>query len=140
MADQTFQLSIIVPEKVYFSQKVNSISIVTSEGQMTVLSKHTDIMANVEISHLKVVQNGHIFHYSIDGGTLNFYQKENKAVLCVTAIESLDEINIERANSSKERAEKILKDSNSSFLEQKKAEIRLKKALNRISLKEKANH
>lgn len=130
----TFKVLIITPISTYMDKEINSITIKTTLGMMTILSKHADIIANVEISHLTINDNGHINHYAVSGGVLNFYQKENKLVLLINAIEEKSEIDISRAIRAKENAEKRLKEENLSFREQQKTEIKLKRALNRISL------
>lgn len=135
MSANRFLLTIVVPNKTYFNEEVESISVVTQLGALTILAHHTDLIANVEISHLTIHQNGHILNYAVAGGILNIYQNENKVLLCVNAIESADEINLERAIAAKENAEKKLQEENISVREQMKAEIKLKRSLNRISLK-----
>lgn len=135
-----FQLEIIVPTGVYFKDEVDSVSVVTSTGILTILAKHTDLIANIEISHLVIRQNGHILNYAVAGGALNIYQKENKVMMMVNAIESQDEIDYERAQQAKENAEKRLKEEELSFREQQKTEIKLKRALNRLSLRDLISH
>ena len=63
-----------------------------------------------------------------------FYFHDNMATLLVDAIEAKDEINLDRALASKKRAEERLaqKDPN---LDMKRAELSLKRAINRINVK-----
>ena len=129
-----FELEIIVPEKTYFDDKVNSLSVVTSDGELTILAHHTDLIANIEISHMKINANGKVKYYAVSGGIMNIYQKENKVILCVNAIESQDEIDKDRALRAKENAENKLKQESITLREQQRFEIKLKRALNRLSL------
>lgn len=135
MTSSNFKLKIIVPEKTYFEGDVDSISVVTSSGMLTILAHHADLISNVEISHMTIKNNGHVTEYAVSGGVLNIYQKENLVLLVVNAIESTDEIDLERAIRAKENAENKLKEQDLSLREQMKTEIKLKRALNRISLK-----
>ena len=137
MADNRFELEIIVPEKVYCKKMVNSVSLMTADGRMTILSHHTDMIANVPISHMSINENGHSLEYAVAGGLLNIYHKENKVLLVLNAVESKDEIDLNRATLAKEKAENRLNGEKLSVREQKKAEIKLKRALNRISLLQK---
>lgn len=139
MPSNRFHFIIDNPDKNYFSGEIESLSIVTTQGTLTILAHHTDLIANVEISHMVVHQNGHVLNYAIAGGVLNVYQKENTVVLCVNAIESQEEINLDRALKAKQKAENILKEENLSIRDGLKAEIKLKRALNRISLKKTNN-
>ncbi len=135
-----FHLEIIVPTQIYFNDDVDSISVVTSAGMLTVLAKHADLIANVEISHMTIRQNGHVTNYAVAGGVLNIYQKENKVMMMVNAIESQDEIDYQRAEEAKINAEKLLQEEELSLREQQKTEIKLKRALNRLSLRDLISH
>ncbi len=139
MSNNRFHLVIDNPDRNYFNGEIESLSIVTTQGTLTILAHHTDLIANVEISHMVIHQNGHILNYAIAGGVLNVYQKENTVILCVNAIESEEEIDLTRALKAKEKAENILKEENLSIRDGLKAEIKLKRALNRISLKKTNN-
>lgn len=135
MTSSSFKLKIIVPEKTYFDGNADSISVVTSGGMLTILAHHADLIANIEISHMTLKSNGHITEYALSGGVMNIYQKDNTVLLIVNAIESQEEIDLERAMKAKENAQKRLQEQDLPLREQMKAEIKLKRALNRISLK-----
>ena len=70
--------------------------------------------------------------YAVTGGL--FYFRDNKAEIMVDAIENKDEIDVERAIAAKIRAEQRLQ-SNDKNVDQVRAEIALKKALNRLNVK-----
>lgn len=129
-----FQLEIIVPEKVYFNKEVDSISVVTGQGTLTILARHVDLIANVEISLLTIRDNGHLNNYAVSGGIMNIYQQQNKVVLLLNAIESTNEIDRVRAQNAKEKAEQRLAEEGLSLREQQKAEIKLRRALNRLKV------
>jgi F-type H+-transporting ATPase subunit epsilon len=135
-----FHLEIIVPTSIYFNDDVDSVSVVTSDGVLTILAEHADLIANIEISHLVIRQNGHLENYAVSGGVLNIDQKENKVMMMVNAIESQDEIDYERANKAKDNAQKRLQEEELSLREQQKTEIKLKRALNRLSLRDLTSH
>ena len=134
-------LSIIVPDREYFHGLVDSFTVVTSAGEITVLPSHADYVSNVEISALTLRYNGHVKYFAIGGGAINIDQKKNEVDLCVNSIESVEEIDLARAERSKKLAEERLLNASKivnpeeSLREQQKAEIRLKRALNRISVK-----
>ncbi len=138
MAASRFKLEIIIPEKVYFSKEVDSLSVTTTNGVITILAHHTDLIGNLVISHMTIKENGHINEYAIGGGAINIISRENKVVLILNSIESKEEIDIERARLAKENAERKLSDASLSNREQLKAEIKLKRALNRINLFQKS--
>ena len=93
-----------------------------------------DYLGNVEISNLSLIANNKHYVYAISGGTINISQSENLIRLFVYAIESPDEIDLERAIRAKENASKLLSQA-SSKRDSIRAEIKLKRALNRIDVK-----
>lgn len=129
-----FQLTIIVPEKVYLDKSVDSLSVVTSQGALTILAHHVDFIANIEISMLTIRDQGKVINYAVSGGIMNIFQKENKVILLVNAIESTAEIDEARAKAAQKRAEERLAEEGLTLREQQKAEIKLKRALNRLKV------
>ena len=129
-----FQLTIIVPEKVYLDKSVDSLSVVTSQGALTILAHHVDFIANIEISMLTIRDQGKAINYAVSGGIINIFQKENKVLLLVNAIESTAEIDEARAKAAEKRAEERLAEEGLTLREQQKAEIKLKRALNRLKV------
>ena len=61
-------------------------------------------------------------------------------MMMVNAIESQEEIDYERANKAKDNAQKRLQEEELSLREQQKTEIKLKRALNRLSLRDLTSH
>ncbi len=129
-----FQLTIIVPEKVYLDKSVDSLSVVTSQGALTILAHHVDFIANIEISMLTIRDQGKVINYAVSGGIMNIFQKENRVLLLVNAIESTAEIDEARAKAAQKRAEERLAEEGLTLREQQKAEIKLKRALNRLKV------
>lgn len=129
-----FQLTIIVPEKVYLDKSVDSLSVVTSQGALTILAHHVDFIANIEISMLTIRDQGKVINYAVSGGIMNIFQKENRVILLVNAIESTAEIDEARAKAAQKRAEERLAEEGLTLREQQKAEIKLKRALNRLKV------
>ena len=130
-------LVILTPEKTYFDGNVNSLLVTTGHGQLGILPKHTDLIAAVEISPLIIKDNGHLNYYSVGGGEMRVSQKENKVILLLSSIEKEDEIDVDRAQKAKEKAEKALEEATSTR-DQYRAEVKLKRALNRLKIKNKS--
>ncbi|MCH5179697.1 MAG: ATP synthase F1 subunit epsilon [Erysipelotrichales bacterium] len=125
------RLKIINLEKEYFNGEVDLLNVNTSSGELTILANHLPLITNIKVSHMYTVNNGETIDYAIAGGTLFVNEEECKII--TTAIESADEINEERAMSSKNRAEERIESSNNS-IDLVRAEASLKRALNRLSL------
>jgi len=128
-----FLIKVITPQSKVRLINTSILNIVTPDGEMGLLSHHMPIITMVKISKMSTVEEDGRHRYAIAGGVLFF--KDNEMTLLANAFESEDEIDLERALAAKERAEKRL-GSDDPELDQKRAQIALSKALNRISVKE----
>ena len=124
-------LKIINLEKEYFNGEVDLLNINTSAGELTILANHLPIITNIKISHMYTINNGETIDYAIAGGTL--FVNEEGCKIITSAIESIDEINEERAKLAKERAEERIGSSNDT-IDMIRAEASLKRAINRLTL------
>ncbi|KAF0225007.1 MAG: F-type H+-transporting ATPase subunit epsilon [Erysipelotrichaceae bacterium] len=100
---------------------------------MGILSPIMPHVTMIKVSKLSTVEEDGRHNYAIAGGVL-FY-KDNEATLLAEAVESQEEIDLERALTAKERAEQRLSASGAD-VDFKRALIALSKAINRIGLKE----
>lgn len=126
------KLKIIDLDGVYFSNDVDLVNVVTSSGNLTILANHLPLISNIKISNLYIKEDGVITKFAIAGGTL--FVSETECKIITPAIEKDSEIDFTRAIKAKERAEERIA-MNSDDIDLKRAEISLKKALNRLSLR-----
>lgn len=130
----SFKLQIITPQKKYSEMDVNVLSLSTHFGQISIYAHHIDFIANVEISPMMIKIGEHVFHFAVSSGVLNVIQKTNTVQLIVRSIEAYDAIDLQRAIAEKIEAEKLLINAKT-VREYNDAEIKLKRALNRIKVK-----
>lgn len=126
------KLKIIDLDGVYYSNDVDLVNIFTSSGNLTILANHLPLISNIEISHLYIKEDGVITNFAIAGGTL--FVSESECKIITPAIEKESEIDFTRASKAKERAEERLA-SKADDIDIKRAEVALKKAINRLSLR-----
>ena len=128
-----FDLFIVTPDGEAFSDKVQMITVRTTEGDLGIMKGHIDYLATVDVGKVKLkLENGSERTASCGGG---FITCENGVVRFVaTTFEFEEDIDLARAEIAKEKAEKMLaesKDSRSVAV----AKLKLARALNRISVK-----
>lgn len=129
---KTFKLKIITPKGVYRETDVEILNIRSSGGQMGILANHIPLVSGIEISEMNYIdQNSQRQYFAIAGGFV--YVGEQETVIIANAIESPEEIDLQRAEASKQRAQQRLK--NPEDIDVLRAEISLKKALVRIHVK-----
>lgn len=120
-----FKLEIYTPQKVYQTSLIDSLTVQTELGQLTILPNHVEFLANVDISVLIITKNGEEQHYAVGGGVIHFKSKENTAILVLHSIETVEEIDEVKVLKAKQEAEEKLK-TQISYEEQKEAELSLR--------------
>lgn len=128
----TFKLKIVTPKGVYQETDVEMLNLRTTAGQIGILAHHIPLASSIEISEMNYIDANHEKQYfAIAGGFV--YVGEEDTTIITSAIESSDEIDLVRAQSSKQRAEERLKLRQD--IDIIRAEIALKKAITRINVK-----
>lgn len=126
-----FKLKVVTPTKAYGDFDLDRVTIPTSDGLITVLSNHMDIITPVNIGILTMIGSDFREEYAVSDGLFTF--KDNEASLLVNTIENSKDIDFIRAEQAKMRASEQLK-RDLSIEEIKTAELDLKRALVRLSL------
>ena len=127
----SFLLKIITPFGIYLNEEVEYLSVQAPHSVLGILPNHAELVSTVLVSEMKIRINGTYFYYAISDGVLHV--KKNETVLLLNSIERADEIDLERANKAKERAEeRLLRKYDGNEVDAIRAESALKRALNRI--------
>lgn len=123
----------VSPYGLYKEVEASMINCRSTDGCRGILPNHMPLVLMLEISRFETIENGERKEYAISGGLLYF--ENNVATVLVNSIESQDEIDLNRAEESKKRAEeRINKHKEGNNIDLKRAEISLARALNRISV------
>ena len=128
---KSYKLKIVTPEKIFFDGETEQIKIRTTEGDVGILANHIRYVCNIVAGPLKVKDSNGEREAALSEGILKVSDK-GVTVLASTA-EWSDEIDLERAEKAKQKAENILSDK-SRIDEFERAEIKLKRALARLSV------
>ncbi|MFF2158794.1 F0F1 ATP synthase subunit epsilon [Paenibacillus chitinolyticus] len=130
----TFLLEIVTPERIVYTQNVHMVSVDGIEGQLGILPNHIPFVTPLKIAPATIkLENGKQDIVALNGGFMEV--RKDKVVILAESAELPSDIDIERAKSAKERAEKRLtgKKDEADF---QRAELSLKRALNRIGVYE----
>jgi len=126
------KLKIIDLDGVYFEKEVDLLNVTIASGNVTILANHLPLISSIDISHMYIKEDGVVTNFAIAGGTL--FVTESECKIITSAIEKESEIDFDRALSAKQRAERRLADKEDN-LDIKRAEIALKRAINRLSFR-----
>ena len=129
----TFHLKVLTTERSFYDDEVDRIIVRTTQGDVGILPGHVPYTAALGIGGLTVIKDGEERVAAVSGGFVDV-SKEQTVVLARTC-EWADEIDINRAREAAERARLRLRQQESEH-EQDLAQIKLKKAINRLRIAE----
>lgn len=123
------KLKIVTPDRVFFQGEIISVTARGVEGDFTILRNHAPFVTVIQISKMKIRTEEESRIAAISGGYITV--KDNDIVIMSDACEWADEIDMQRAEHAKQRAEKRL-ESVKGEKDVLNAELALKRALNRL--------
>ena len=134
MADtKTFDLQIVTPDRIFFQGDAEMIELKTTEGDIGVLKDHIPLTAIVAPGILRITNNGEVKEAALLSGFLEILQ--DKVIILAESCEWPEEIDINRAEEARIRAERRLKSAEAEINETR-AEMALRRALIRKELAE----
>ena len=125
-----FELEIVTPDRYFFSDKVEMVIVRGIEGDLAILKGRTPITTPLKIGQVRITQSGKERIAAVVNGYISVLG--DKTTIVTEAAEWADEIDVNRAKEAKERAEKLLQ-KNSDSVDMLRAELALKRALNRLN-------
>ena len=124
---------IVTPEKITYRDDVDSITLPTQMGEITILPNHAPLISSLKSGEAIIKKDGEEFSIAISGGFLQV-QPKNKVVVLADAAERAEEISEERAEQARIRAEEILKEKRLDKAEMATAAAALEKSLIRLKV------
>ena len=127
--DKKLHLKITTHEKVVFDADVDEIYTKGTQGEFGILPNHIPFMSALDVGVTKVVIDGKPEYFTTMGGV--FQLKNNEALILTQTAEKGSDIDIERAEEAKKRAEERLENEPDTS-DVQRAEVALARALARL--------
>ena len=132
MDEKQFRLEIVTPRRTMFAAEVVSVSAPGVVGGFQVLHSHAPLLSALNTGVVKLVEPGGVeSHYATSGGFVEV--RNNVVVVLAETAERADEIDVARAQASRERAQQRLS-HRSPDIDQERARASLIRALNRLTV------
>ena len=125
----TFQLEIITPTQIFTEGQVSYVRAESPDGQFGIMAKHTPATIALGIGEIKVVKDGKETFYATNGGFAEI-QKESVLLLVETA-EKISDIDKDRAESARQRAQERLQNKE---MDRARTQTAIAKAKNRLKV------
>ncbi len=101
------KLTVVTPNGVAYDETIEQVTIPTTTGQITVLSHHIPLVSVLQAGELVIRRDGTDTPLAVSRGILEVRPNNEIFILADTA-ERAEQIDIERANRAKKRAEELL--------------------------------
>jgi F-type H+-transporting ATPase subunit epsilon len=128
------RLDIVTVERLAYSADVAMVVAPGIEGQLGILPRHAPLLTALTYGELRVKREGQEESFAISGGFMEV-QPDRVTVLADTA-ERAEEIDLERAEAARRRAEERLRDRRAQDVDFAQAEAALRRSLTRIKVVE----
>ena len=127
-----FKLKIVTPDGLIFDGEAEKLIVRTTGGDVCILARHMNYVTPLGMGMAIVESQGKRRTAACIGGMLSVSNGE--ATLVPTTFEWADKIDLERAERSYQRADKVLQDAGASDTDIALAQARLHRALVRKSV------
>ncbi len=127
---EKFKLTIVTPDREFFNEDVDMVEFNTTEGEIGIYKGHIPLTVIVKPGILTITQGDSVRNAALHAGFVQILPEE--VTILAEIIEWPDEIDEERAEAAKERAESRLSGDKSS-IDVARAEAALMRSIARIN-------
>jgi len=125
---------IVTPERIVFEDEVDQVSMMTREGEVTILPNHIPLVSILQGGELRYKKNDEEKIIAVSGGFAEVRSDNTLTVLADTA-EAAHEIDITRAEAAQVKAEKLMQEArNKEDIDFNFIQANLERALNRVKI------
>lgn len=133
------KFKIVTPEKVVFEQEIDSVTLPTQTGQITVLPNHVPLLSALQAGEMIIKTDSKEIPLAIAGGFVEVKPGSEVVVLTENA-EHAEEIDIARAKQAHQRALELMKDKNREQVDYTALTAKIEKELARLKVAKRKTH
>jgi len=134
------QLKIVTPEKLILEELVDSVTLPTTEGEITILADHIPVVAALTSGDIVAISDGEHIPMAVVGGFVETRKEDNKTVVTILAdfAEHIGNITEEEIEKAKARAEELRKQAeNNEIVDFEHFTTELERSLTRVKIADK---
>jgi F-type H+-transporting ATPase subunit epsilon len=102
------RVEIVTQERMVFEDDVDAVNLPGSEGRLGILPNHAPLLTTLDFGEVIVRKGGEEQYFAVGGGFAEV--QPEKVIVLADSAERADEIDIERAQAARERAEQLMKE------------------------------
>ncbi|GGB56097.1 F0F1 ATP synthase subunit epsilon [Virgibacillus dakarensis] len=128
---KTLTVSVVTPDGPILEDSYDMVSCKAENGELGILPGHIPLVAPLTISAVRLKRGNDMERLAVNGGFLEV--RPDKVTILAQSAERPSDINVDRAERAKKRAEQRLQ-SKQDEIDFQRAELALKRALNRLDI------
>src|SRR5690625_5487558 len=125
------KVSVVTPDGPVLEEEYEMVSCKAEDGELGILPGHIPLVAPLDIHAVRLKRGDETDLLAVNGGFLEV--RPDHVTILAQSAEKPSEIDLDRAERARERAEKRLQ-SEQDDIDFKRAELSLKRAMNRITI------
>lgn len=129
---KTLTVSVVTPDGPVMEDSFEMVSCKAEYGELGILPGHIPLVAPLTISAVRLKRGNDVERIAVSGGFLEV--RPDKVTILAQSAEKPSEISVERAQQAKTRAEQRLQQSKQDNIDFQRAELALKRAMNRLDI------
>lgn len=127
---KTFQLEVVTPERKVYKGEATMVIVKGIDGELGIMADHVPFVTPLRIAPVTIKRDGEDQVIAVNGGFIEVHK--NHVVILAESAELPEEIDIDRAERARERAEERLRKARQENIDHGRAEIALQRAMNRL--------
>lgn len=134
------QLKIVTPEKLILEELVDSVTIPTTEGEISILADHIPLIASLASGDIVAITDGEYVPMTVVGGFVETKKENDLTVVTILAdfAEHIGSITDEEIEKAKAKAEELRKKAeNNEIVDFEHFESELERSLTRVKIADK---
>jgi F-type H+-transporting ATPase subunit epsilon len=128
------QLEIVTPERLAYSEEVDSVVCPGIEGELGILPHHAPLISTLGVGELRIRRGGQEELFAIAGGFLQV--RPDKVVVLAETADMASEIDLQKAEEGRKEAERAIQEGFTEPADLARARATLQRALLRIRVAE----
>lgn len=128
------KVSVVTPDGPVYDGEAEMVSVKGTGGELGILPNHIPLVSPLTINPIRLMNEGKTELVAVHGGFIEV--RPDQVTILAQAAELPSNIDVERARKSKERAEERLRSAQEDKVDFVRAEMALKRAINRLDIAE----
>lgn len=131
---KTVKVSVVTPDGPVYDGEAEMVSVKGASGELGILPNHIPLVTPLTINPVRLLNQNETTLVAVHGGFIEV--RPDQVTILAQSAELPTNIDIDRARAAKNRAEERLRQQQSDKLDFARAELALKRAINRLNVAE----